>query len=86
MMWSKKFLKTGRQYLRTNMDKDKVIGTVFEVHRNGRCEVKLIDGSMVHAYIAGKLRYRKIKIIIGDRVEVKMVPKSDIHRIVYRHK
>lgn len=49
--------------------------------------VKLDSGEEVFAYLAGKLRLYRIKILPGDRVTVELSPYDDKKgRIIYRGK
>ena len=45
-------------------------GVVLEALPNILFRVALDSGSEVLAYLAGKMRYHRIKVLVGDRVEV----------------
>ena len=62
-------------------------GTVLETLPSLKFKVKLDDGREILAYLAGRLRLYRIKILAGDRVTIEMSP-YDEHRgrIVYRGK
>ena len=48
--------------------------------------VKVIDHIII-AYLGGKMRQNKIKVVVGDRVEVEMTPYDLTKgRIVFRFK
>ncbi|MDP4007056.1 MAG: translation initiation factor IF-1 [bacterium] len=62
-------------------------GEVLETLPSLKFRVRLEDGSLVLAYLAGKLRKFKIRILAGDKVSVQMTPYDKTRgRIVYRNK
>jgi translation initiation factor IF-1 len=62
-------------------------GEVLEALPSLKFRVKLDDGSEILAYIAGKLRIHRIRILPGDQVTVEMSPyDAKRGRIVYRGK
>ena len=62
-------------------------GVVIEVLPDSRFRVRLDNGHEALAYIAGKMRKHRIRIIAGDRVMVEMTPYDlDKGRIVFRQK
>ncbi len=72
------------------MSKSDVIeveGVVEEALPNTTFKVKLSNGHVITAYISGKLRMHKIKILPGDGVTVEMSPYDLTKgRIVWRSK
>jgi len=44
-------------------------GVVVEALANYRFNIELEDGSIVQAYLGGKLKLHRIRINIGDKVE-----------------
>lgn len=71
-------LPAGRQGLR-------VVGVVEEALPDANFRVKLEDGRMVLAHLAGRLRVRFIRVLTGDRVAVELSPYDESRgRIVYR--
>jgi len=66
-------------------DKQTVQGTVVEALPNALFRVELADGSVVLAYIAGKMRKNRIKVLIGDTVQVMLDPYGGRARIVRRN-
>jgi translation initiation factor IF-1 len=50
--------------------KDTINGVVTEALPNTQFKVKISDGREVLAYLAGKMRIHRIKVLIGDRVEL----------------
>lgn len=62
-------------------------GEVIEALPNAQFRIKIENGSMVLAHLAGKLRMNRITIIPGDRVELEMSTYDLTRgRITYRHK
>ncbi len=72
------------------MAKDEAIevtGTVMEVLTNSQYRVVLENGHKVLAYAAGKLKFRHIRILAGDTVQLQLSPYDlDRGRIVWRNK
>lgn len=53
------------------------IGTVIEALPNATFRVRLEDGKEVFAYISGKMRIHRIKVLVGDRVKMEFSPYDD---------
>ena len=67
------------------IDKTRQSGIILEALPAGKFRVELEDGRTVLAYLAGKLRIYRIKILPGDSVTVEMTPYDEGKgRIVYR--
>jgi len=64
----------------------KMEGEVIEVLPGSMYRVN-VSGHMLIAYLGGKMKQNKIKIVVGDQVEVEMTP-YDLNRgrIVFRFK
>ncbi|MBP7497283.1 MAG: translation initiation factor IF-1 [Bacteroidales bacterium] len=62
-------------------------GTVEEALGNAMFRVRLENGHLILAHIAGKMRLHYIRILPGDKVRVEMSP-YDLSkgRIIFRHK
>lgn len=45
------------------------IGTIIEELSNCRFKIKVVDGTTVQGYLAGKMKLHRIRVSIGDRVE-----------------
>ena len=61
------------------------MGEVLESLPSFQFRVKLEDGQEILAYVSGKLRMHKIRILPGDTVTVELSPyDSKRGRIVYR--
>ncbi|HUO75374.1 MAG TPA: translation initiation factor IF-1 [Candidatus Paceibacterota bacterium] len=65
--------------------KDKTVGTVIEALPDTTFRVQLEDGTVVLAYLAGKMRLRYIKVLVGDKVTIEVSPDRARGRIVYRN-
>lgn len=65
-----------------------VMGQVVDVLPGTTFKVKLDDmDKEIHCYLSGKMRQFKIKVLLGDKVEVEMSPYDlDKGRIIHRHK
>jgi translation initiation factor IF-1 len=62
-------------------------GEVLESLPSFHFRVKLDDGQEILAYVSGKLRIHRIRVLPGDRVTVEMSPYDTKRgRIVYRGK
>ena len=60
-------------------------GIILEALPAGKFRVELEDGKKILAYLAGKLRIYRIKILPGDSVTVEMTSYDEGKgRIVYR--
>jgi translation initiation factor IF-1 len=62
-------------------------GLVNEVLPDTRFRVTLDNGHNIIAYVAGKMRKHRIRIIAGDKVSIELTP-YDLSkgRITFRHK
>jgi translation initiation factor IF-1 len=62
-------------------------GVVNEVMPDTRFRVGLENGHNIIAYMAGKMRKHRIRILAGDKVSIEMTP-YDLSkgRITFRHK
>lgn len=62
-----------------------VEGTVEDLLPNAHFKVILENGHEVYAYLSGKMRMHKIRILPGDRVTIEMTPYDLTKgRIIYR--
>ncbi len=61
-----------------------VMGVVDEALPNTLFRVKLEGGEVVLAYLAGKMRLHRIKVLVGDRVEVRLDPYGGRARVTRR--
>jgi translation initiation factor IF-1 len=72
------------------MAKEDVIemeGVVSEVLPDTRFRVTLDNGHIIIAYMSGKMRKHRIRILAGDKVSIELTP-YDLSkgRITFRHK
>ena len=61
-----------------------VEGVVDEALPNKLFRVKLGTGEVVLAYLAGKMRLHRIKVLVGDKVSVRLDPYGGRARITRR--
>ena len=59
-------------------------GVVLEALANILFRVALDSGEEILAYLAGKMRFHRIKVLVGDRVEVLRDPYGGKGRITKR--
>lgn len=64
---------------------DNVVGSVFEALPNAMFRVKLSTGEETLAFLSGKMRLNRIRVLIGDKVEMQMDPYGGKARIVRRN-
>lgn len=65
-------------------DKNIVIGTVTEALPNTLFRVDIGEGKIVLSYLAGRMRIHRIKVLVGDRVEVLLDSYGGKGRIIKR--
>ncbi|MBL8158657.1 translation initiation factor IF-1 [bacterium] len=63
---------------------DVVEGIVEEALPNTLFRVKLPDGELKLAYLAGKMRLHRIKVLVGDKVSLQLDPYGGRARITRR--
>lgn len=64
-----------------------MFGTVRQIYPSTTFAVELENGHTVLAHLAGRLRRHRIKILLGDRVDLEMSPYDLTKgRIVYRYR
>mgnify|MGYP001558906934 FL=1 len=61
-----------------------VEGVIDEALPNTLFRVKLGTGEIVLAYLAGKMRLHRIKVLVGDKVSVRLDPYGGRARITRR--
>jgi len=61
-----------------------LLGEVTEALPSAMFRVRFSDGKIIIAYLAGKMRLHRIKVLIGDKVSVKIDPYGGKGRIVKR--
>jgi len=60
------------------------IGTVIEALPNTLFRVEIENGQTMISYLSGKMRIHRIKVLVGDRVEVLLDPYGGKGRIIKR--
>lgn len=60
-------------------------GTVEEVLPNSLFRVRMESGELLLAYLAGKMRLHRIRVLVGDNVELVLDPYGGRARIVRRN-
>jgi translation initiation factor IF-1 len=64
--------------------KEAPAGTVEEVLPNSLFRVRMPSDELVLAYLAGKMRLHRIRVLVGDKVELVLDPYGGRARIVRR--
>ena len=70
--------------------KTTAVGTVEEVLPNSLFRVRLVaneeggEGELILAYLAGKMRLHRIRVLVGDQVDMVLDPYGGRARIVRR--
>jgi translation initiation factor IF-1 len=67
-----------------NKSDETVNGTVEEVLPNSLFRVRMPSGELLLAYLAGKMRLHRIRVLVGDSVELVTDPYGGRARIVRR--
>lgn len=65
-------------------DKNIVMGTVTEALPNALFRVDIGGDKIILSYLSGKMRMHRIKVLVGDRVEVLLDPYGGKGRIIKR--
>jgi len=66
-------------------DTNTVMGIVTEALPNTLFRVDVGDGKIILSYLAGKMRMHRIKVLVGDKVEVLIDPYGGKGRIIKRN-
>ncbi|MEN9647437.1 MAG: hypothetical protein RLY57_241 [Candidatus Parcubacteria bacterium] len=61
-----------------------MVGRVVEALPNTLFRVELENGVLQLSYLAGKMRINKIKVLLGDKVQVQVDPYGGRGRIIKR--
>ena len=67
-----------------NDEKNIVLGIVTEALPNTLFRVDIGSEKIIIAYLSGKMRMHRIKVLVGDRVEVLLDPYGGKGRIIKR--
>jgi translation initiation factor IF-1 len=65
-------------------DNNTVMGTVIEALPNTLFRVDIGNDKIILSYLAGKMRMHRIKVLVGDKVEVLLDPYGGKGRIIKR--
>ncbi len=71
----------------SDLKKDKVLtarGVVLEALPSTLFKLKMEDGNEILAYLSGKMRMNRIKVLIGDKVDVVLDTYGGKGRIIKR--
>ena len=66
-------------------DTNTVMGIVTEALPNTLFRVDIGEGKIILSYLAGKMRMHRIKVLVGDKVEVLLDPYGGKCRIIKRN-
>ncbi len=72
--------------MQNNNEKEETIvdGRVVEALPNTMFRVELADGTIILTYLAGRMRLHRIKVLIGDKVQILLDPYGGKGRVVKR--
>ena len=71
---------------RNSLDKIRLNGVIIDVLPGDKFLVKLENDTVITGYISGRLRKNKIRLLLGDPVDIEVsVYDFSNGRIVYRH-
>lgn len=76
-------LKCGT-YVMSNNPQQTVTGVVNEALPNTLFRVEIPSGEIILAYLSGKMRLHRIRVLVGDKVEVLLDEYGGKGRIVRR--
>lgn len=65
-------------------DKNVVVGIVTEALPNTLFRVDIGNDKIILSYLSGKMRMHRIKVLVGDKVEVLLDPYGGKGRIIKR--
>ena len=64
---------------------NKVTGIVIESLPNTEFKVELAeDKRIIHAYMSGKMKINRIRVLVGDKVEIELNPYDGKSRLTRR--
>ena len=70
-----------------NDDFIEVDGVVSDCLKGGKFQIKLDNGQFIQAYLSGKMKKFRIRVLLGDRVKVQLTPYDlTLGRITFRSK
>ena len=65
-------------------EKDTVTGVVTEALPNTLFRVKISDDQVLLAYLSGRMRHNRIRVLVGDKVVLELEPYGGKGRIIKR--
>ena len=68
----------------TKKEENIVEGVVIEALPNTLFKVRLDDGTDLLSYLAGKMRMHRIRVLVGDKVQLELEPYGGKARIFKR--
>ena len=78
------FVTITRLHMADSNTNETATGTVEEVLPNSLFRVRMPSGELLLAYLAGKMRLHRIRVLVGDSVELVIDPYGGRARIVRR--
>jgi translation initiation factor IF-1 len=61
-------------------------GTVAKILGGGTMEIKCDNNMIVRAVLSGRMKKHRIKVMVGDRIQVSVSPYDTSHGLItYRH-
>ena len=81
------YIEKGDSYFMSKEELLELTGEVIEKLPNAMFRVKLENGVEILAHTAGKMRKFRIRVMVGDKVDIEMTPYDLTKgRITFRHK
>ena len=63
---------------------NKVVGVVTEALPNTEFKVQLEGDRIIHTYLSGKMKLNRIRVLVGDKVEIELNPYDGKSRLTRR--
>ena len=63
---------------------NKVTGVVTEALPNTEFKVQLEGDKIIHTYLSGKMKLNRIRVLVGDKVEIELNPYDGKSRLTRR--
>jgi translation initiation factor IF-1 len=67
-----------------NQNEQMVVGTILDTLPNTTYRIELEDGRLMIAYLSGRMKRFRIKVLIGDKVEIVTDSSAEKGRVVKR--
>jgi translation initiation factor IF-1 len=61
-----------------------VSGLVLEALPNAEFKIELEDKKIIHGYLGGRMKLNRIRVLVGDKVQLELNPYEGKSRIVKR--